>query len=127
MASTRAVEHDVGLSISPKVKHFMWRFGMDCLPNRQRLVTKWVECHENCSTCLTYNEYNWHVFLNCADSVACWKKMNIWDKLERPMQEAESFSQFFTNIRRLDQSQLVTLICDGCLEHMEKKEYKVMG
>jgi hypothetical protein len=53
--------------------------------------------------------------------------MNIWDKLERPMQQAESFSQFFTNIRRLDQSQLVTLICDGCLEHMEKKEYKVMG
>jgi hypothetical protein len=34
--------------------------------------------------------------------------MNIWDKLERPMQQAESFSQFFTNIRRLDQSQLVT-------------------
>jgi hypothetical protein len=40
--------------------------------------------------------------------VACWKKVNIWDKLERPMQQAESFSQFFTNIRRLDQSQLVT-------------------
>jgi hypothetical protein len=42
--------------------------------------------------------------------VACWKKVNIWDKLERPMQQAESFSQFFTNIRRLDQSQLVTFV-----------------
>jgi hypothetical protein len=33
-----------GLSIPPKVKHFMWRLGRDCLPNRQRLVCKEVKC-----------------------------------------------------------------------------------
>jgi hypothetical protein len=58
------------LLIPPKVKHFMWRLGRDCLTNRQRLVSKGVECHENCVTCQIYTEYNWHVFLNCADSVA---------------------------------------------------------
>ncbi|PNX94699.1 pentatricopeptide repeat-containing protein [Trifolium pratense] len=37
--------------IPPKVKHFMWRLGRNCLPNRQRLSSKGVDCQENCVVC----------------------------------------------------------------------------
>jgi hypothetical protein len=62
-----------GLAIPPKVKHFTWRLGRDCLPNRQRLSSKGVDCQENCVVCQTYTEYNWHLFLCCNDSTSCWR------------------------------------------------------
>ncbi|WJX12817.1 hypothetical protein P8452_03271 [Trifolium repens] len=32
----------------------MWKLGSDCLPNRQRLSSKGVECQENCVGFQTY-------------------------------------------------------------------------
>jgi hypothetical protein len=39
------------LPISPKVKHLMWRLGRNCLPNRQRLVSKGIDYHSNRVIC----------------------------------------------------------------------------
>jgi hypothetical protein len=71
------------------VKHFMWRLGRDCLPNRQRLSSKGVDCQENGVVCQTYTEYNWHLFLCCNDSTSCWRQQNLWVHLEQEMLKAK--------------------------------------
>jgi len=70
------------LPIPPKVKHFMWRLGRDCLPNRQRLNYKRVDCTSNYVICRSYTEYNWHLFFVWADSITCSRKVNLWPLLE---------------------------------------------
>jgi hypothetical protein len=97
------------LPIPPKVKHFMWRLGRDCLPNRQRLVSKGIDCQPNCVVCHRYLEYNWHLFLDCADSIECWKKLNMWTTLERLMIDAEGFQDVFNRIwQQFNISQITT-------------------
>ncbi|MCH88735.1 RNA-directed DNA polymerase (Reverse transcriptase), partial [Trifolium medium] len=97
------------LPIPPKVKHFMWRLGRDCLPNRQRLLSKGVECQSNCVVCQEYNENNWHTFLCCADSATCWRKIQLWNNLNMIMQQAESFKEVFVKLwSNLNQTQLVS-------------------
>jgi hypothetical protein len=87
-----------GLAIPPKVKHFMWRLGRDCLPNRQRLSSKGVDCQENCVVCQTYTEYNWHIFLCCNDSISCWRQQNLWVHLELKVLKAGSLKVLSLNI-----------------------------
>ncbi|PNY14146.1 ribonuclease H, partial [Trifolium pratense] len=70
------------LAIPPKVKHFMWRLGRDCLPSRQRLSSK--------------------------DSIACWRQQKLWSQLEQQMLLADGFKEFFTNIlQRFHEDQLI--------------------
>jgi hypothetical protein len=97
------------LPIPPKVKHFMWRLGRNCLPNRQRLMSKGIDSDSNCVVCHRYTEYNWHLFLDCADSIECWKKLNSWVVLEQLMINAEGFHEVFIRLwQELNVSQLVT-------------------
>lgn len=39
------------LQIPLKVKHFKWRLGRDCLPNRSKLQNQRVECSLECVVC----------------------------------------------------------------------------
>jgi ribonuclease HI len=86
------------LPIPPKVKQFMWRLGRDCLPNRQRLMSKGVHGDSNCVVCHRYTEYNWHLFLDCADSIACWRQVKLWNELQNLMENAEGFNDVFKRI-----------------------------
>jgi len=97
------------LAIPPKVKHFMWRLGRDCLPNIQRLMTKGVNCESNCAVCHRFTEYNWHLFLDCADSIAVWKNINMWTTLESLMVDVEGFQDVFVRMwQHLNTFQLIT-------------------
>ncbi|KAK2407645.1 Ribonuclease H superfamily protein [Trifolium repens] len=97
------------LPIPPKVKHFMWKLGRDCLPNRQKLLCKGVDCQSNCVVCNDYLEDNWHLFLSCVDTVNCWRKINMWHKLDNVMQQATNFKDFFVKLwSNMDQCQLVS-------------------
>ncbi|KEH18891.1 hypothetical protein MTR_8g031330 [Medicago truncatula] len=87
----------------------MWHLGRDCLPIGQRLNCKGVECTSNCVICQSYTKYNWHLFLVCADSITCWRKVNIWSLLEELMDGAESFGDVFTRMwQRLLVEQLMS-------------------
>jgi hypothetical protein len=51
------------------------------------------------------------VFLNCADSVACWRKVKIWEKLDMLTQQVDSFSHVFTKIwSHLDETEIVIFV-----------------
>ncbi|CAH9126141.1 unnamed protein product, partial [Cuscuta epithymum] len=83
------------LAVPPKVRMFMWRLGRDCLPNRSRLREKGIFCPNVCETCGGGPENNWHIFLNCNESVAAWCHVGLWDKIEFVMQQAECFGELF--------------------------------
>jgi hypothetical protein len=68
-------------------------------------MSKDIDGDSNCVYCHRYTEYNWHLFLDCADSIEFWKKMNVWVFLEQLMINAEGFHDVFI---RLYVSQLVT-------------------
>jgi hypothetical protein len=53
----------------PKVKHLLWRICKGCVPTRIRLQDRCVSCPLICPICEHSNEDDWHVFINCIDSM----------------------------------------------------------
>jgi hypothetical protein len=72
-------------------------------------MTKGVNCESNCVVCHRYTEYNCHLFLDCADSIDVWRKINMWSTLESLMVDAEGFQDVFVRMwQHLNTSQLIT-------------------
>jgi hypothetical protein len=55
-------------------------------------MSKGVHGDSNCVVCHRYTEYNWHLFLDCADSIACWRQVKLWNELQNLMENAEGFN-----------------------------------
>jgi ribonuclease HI len=53
----------------PKVKHLLWRICKECVPTRIRLQDRCVSCPSMCPICEQSHEDDWHVFINCNDSL----------------------------------------------------------
>jgi hypothetical protein len=76
------------LKVPSKVRYFLWCLVRNCLPNRIQLQHKGVHCSPRCVSCDDEMENNWHVFLECPCSVACWRRIGIYDFLQN------SFSKY---------------------------------
>jgi len=50
-----------------------------------------------------YNEMenNWHVFLECPCSVACWRRIGIYDILQTVTASVDSFAKLFFKVRQV--------------------------
>jgi hypothetical protein len=88
----------------------MWRLGRNCLPNRQRLISKGIDFNSNCVICQTYIEYFWHLFLSCADIVSCWRKLGLWPTLKALMDNAESFYDVFVKVLQILTTDQIVLL-----------------
>ncbi|XP_045831364.1 uncharacterized protein LOC123922710 [Trifolium pratense] len=61
-------------------------------------MSKGIHGDSNCVVCHRYTEYNWHLFLDCADSITCWRQVNLWNALQNLMENAEGFNDVFKRI-----------------------------
>ncbi|XP_074346578.1 uncharacterized protein LOC141685372 [Apium graveolens] len=59
------------LKILLKVKHFMWRVICDCLPTKDRLLSKWVEVDSKCPVCNLIDETSLHALGFCPVAALC--------------------------------------------------------
>ncbi|XP_058783981.1 uncharacterized protein LOC131658734 [Vicia villosa] len=61
----------------PRVKHLIWRICRDCLPTRERLRNRFVECPPDCQFCASTTEDEWHLFLTCTVTNQCWRAAGL--------------------------------------------------
>jgi len=51
------------MKIPLRMKVFLWRAERGCLPTRQRLQQRGVNCTDKCEYCTSNYENEWHIFL----------------------------------------------------------------
>lgn len=59
------------LNIPPKMKFFFWQACMNCLPTRDLLRIKRVDCPTNCILCSADVETTVHLFRDCGFTGMC--------------------------------------------------------
>lgn len=67
------------LNIPPKIKHFVWRSLKDCLPTRQRFLSKEVSYSPSCCFCYHVYENEWHLFICCEKAKQIWTATGLWN------------------------------------------------
>ncbi|GAU36460.1 hypothetical protein TSUD_166260 [Trifolium subterraneum] len=80
------------LKIPQRVKKFMWRVLRGCLPTRDKLQRKGVQCTDLCPHCETTYENEWHVFLGCEKAKRIWIEAGLWDDIAQLVVAANSFN-----------------------------------
>jgi hypothetical protein len=72
------------------------KWGLEsCMVHKSSLFT--VASMNNSSACVLCNtetETSVHLFLVCADSIACWKSVNLCDILENLMASSDGFEDY---------------------------------
>lgn len=61
------------LTVPPKIKNFIWRAMLGCLPTKKMLRIKHVNVNEECALCNMEAESTSHVLLNCSFAKSCWE------------------------------------------------------
>ncbi|CAN1772328.1 Putative ribonuclease H protein At1g65750 [Linum perenne] len=68
--------------LPPKVLHFMWRVARGVLPLRTILRRRHIRVPEMCGLCGTETETERHLFGTCEVAEDCWRKVNLWEKIQ---------------------------------------------
>lgn len=82
------------LSISPKVKNFLWRVMHDCLPTLENLKRKFVDVNPICQVCKLVVESVEHILLGCLFANKCWEL----SKINLIIAAGQSFTQMVVNL-----------------------------
>lgn len=89
------------LGVPPKVRHFLWRALRGCLPTRQRLILKGVQCPYDCCHCSNHLENEWHIFVACDKAQEFWQCANLFNKTHPLMLSSEGFLNWSSTSWRL--------------------------
>nr|GMD12674.1 uncharacterized protein LOC109155154 [Ipomoea batatas] len=65
------------LSLSPKIKVFVWQACSNLLPTAEFLRNRRVNCSEICYLCGVGGESVSHLFTECAVALSCWSMINV--------------------------------------------------
>jgi ribonuclease HI len=84
--------HIWNLKIPQRVKIFMWRVLRGCLPTRDKLQRKGVQCTDLCPHCETTYENEWHLFIGCEKAKRVWIAAGLWDDISQVVVAANSFN-----------------------------------
>jgi ribonuclease HI len=82
----------------PKAKHLFWRICRGCLPTRIRLQQRCVPCSLNCPLCDHGFEDDWHVFLDCHDSVQARLAAGLEQLITGSMQQCQTVKEIVLKI-----------------------------
>lgn len=89
-ASQVIVKNNMRLNIPPKIKYFIWRVLRGCLPFRQRLQCKGVQCLITCFFFLQHWKWMAHFILfGCNQAKSIWQAAGIWQFIEHKVKVAE--------------------------------------
>ncbi|MCH79557.1 retrotransposon protein [Trifolium medium] len=91
------------LRVPNRVKIFIWRTFCGCLPVRERLLQKGVNCEPKCPCCASVTENEWHCFFGCDAVQEVWRQMSEWETMEQHTQHAQGYVELiFTLLQELD-------------------------
>lgn len=68
------------LQVPPRIKHFIWRLQRCCVPTRQRLQEKGIQCSSECIFCTNEIENTWHLFVTCHKAQEIWKHVGLLEQ-----------------------------------------------
>lgn len=60
------------LAIPPKVKNFVWRAILECLPTLENLRKRFVDVYPFCQVCKVASESQEHILYYCPFANRCW-------------------------------------------------------
>ncbi|KAK2434249.1 hypothetical protein QL285_019418 [Trifolium repens] len=95
------------LKIPQKMKVFLWRAARGCLPTRQRLQQKGVNCPHTCAHCQQNFENEWHLFFGCEKAQEIWEEAGLWYLIEGMFETADGFVSLFFKLLDLLSQHLV--------------------
>jgi hypothetical protein len=81
------------MKIPQRVKIFVWRIVRGCLPTRDRLQQKRVQCTDLCPHCESTYENEWHLFVSCCKAREVWLQAGLWDVVNNLSTSAVGFSE----------------------------------
>ncbi|GAU39798.1 hypothetical protein TSUD_219730 [Trifolium subterraneum] len=89
------------MKIPQKVKVFLWRAARGCLPTRERLRTRGVQCTDRCVHCEQSFENDWHVFFGCNKVEEVWAEARLWSFIRDKLEIADGFVALFFQLLEL--------------------------
>lgn len=95
------------LLIPPKVKHFIWRVGHNCLPTLVNLQRKHVEINAMCAVCRVGDETLEHALWTCPFALRCWEEAH----LNVHLVDGQSVAHFLSAILDADSTSGVEFFC----------------
>jgi hypothetical protein len=99
------------LKIPQKMKEFLWRVARGCLPTRERLQQKGVNCTNNCEHCQHNFENEWHIFFGCVKAQETWEVAGLWPQIEGLFESANGFVSFFFHLLHLlSQNEIILFV-----------------
>jgi ribonuclease HI len=91
------------IKVPNRVKLFMWRVLRGCLPVKERLVCKRVNCDNKCPCCDQQCENEWHCFFGCSAAQEVWIEAGLWEHIEQKLYTVNDFvDMIFELIEELD-------------------------
>lgn len=81
------------LNIPLKVKHFMWRAICECLPAKDRLLSRRVVVDNRCPVCNLVEETTFHAIVNCPLANLCWQHLRYMHDVKRSNNRDNSAQQ----------------------------------
>jgi len=99
------------MKIPQRMKVFLWRAARGCLPTRQRLQQRVVNCTDKCEYCTSNYENEWHIFFSCQKAQEVWEIASLWGMISGEFGTADGFkSLFFHMLEQLEQDQLIAFV-----------------
>lgn len=80
------------LKVPQRVKVLIWRATRGCLPAREKLQTRRVQCSILCPFCEINTKNEWHIFFDCPHAVQWWSLAGLWSIIHAVVDVAEGFS-----------------------------------
>lgn len=98
------------IKIPPKVKNFIWRAAMNCLPTKDLLRIKRVNVNDRCPLCNEEAESIVHTLISCTFARACWNNLLI-DTNVSPQQSFLQWLLTELNEWTVDQRSMGIMLC----------------
>lgn len=100
--------------IPPKIKNCLWRSHRNCLPTRQRLISKGVQCPMQCCFRPQSIENEWHIFIDCEKAKDIWKAASFWYHIHPRIDKVDGFNEIIWDLLQYlhahDQNQLAIIL-----------------
>lgn len=110
------------LKVPPKLKQMLWRSLRVCLPTRQRLISRVVQCLPSCCFYENQIENEWHIFISCAKVQQLWKEAKLTQHLQLYLDTTEGYNELVFGLFNSLSPSILSKIIVVLLEHLEKQK-----
>ncbi|XP_031094430.1 uncharacterized protein LOC115998901 [Ipomoea triloba] len=113
------------LNLPPKAKCFFWTLCSMCLPTKDLLYMKRVNCDQVCMLCGLANESVVHLFANCSFARDCWRELDAAWNLSYV--DSQSWLAEMWNVLSKNMLEKVVMVCWALWENRNSLCWKNTG